>query len=167
MGRKIALVGALLVVAGIAVHLVFVVPPSTAPVTPMDRGLNWLLGLLPMLASVVLMTGAVLLALAVLVAVTGRSPVEGRPTALLVLGAGAWALHVLVETVLVPSTFSGALAGGAMRAGLALMLVSFALQTGAATLLALWTVGVLSPERRPDGAPGRADLLRAEDELRA
>lgn len=164
MGRKIALVGALLVAAGIALLATFVVPPSMAPVTPMGRGLNYLLGFLLPAASLVLTTGAVLLAFTVLVALTGRLPVHGRRTALLTAGLGVWVLGLVVESALVPLTMSAS-AAGPVRSGLVLLDVGFVLRTGAAVLLALWVVGLLRP------APGHdedaADVLRAEDELRA
>ncbi|AXH95693.1 hypothetical protein [Ornithinimicrobium avium] len=163
MGRKIALVGALLVASGIAVLTAFVVPPLTAPVTPMSRGATSLLGFVPMVASLVLTAGAAMLALGVLVALTGRLPVLGPHRSLLLCGIGAWVLAVLVETVLVPGTMIGATSTGSMRAALVLSQVSVVLQLGAGVLLALWGVGLLAPET---GLGQLADRP-VEDELRA
>lgn len=163
MGRKIALAGALLVASGIAVLTAFVRAPLTAPVTPMSRGVTYLLGFVPMAASLVLATGAVMLALAVLVVITGRLPVRGPVGALLLCGLGAWVLAIAVETVLIPSTMAGSMMTGVVRAGLVLSQISVVLQLGAATLLGLWGVGVLAPQTRP----GQVADLSVEDESRA
>lgn len=129
----------------------------------MDRALGLLLGLLPATASVILMTGAALLAFAVLLALTGQLPVLGHRTSLLTSGLGAWVLALVVESVLVGLTVTGPTAGIAWP-GVVLLDLGFALRTGAAVLLALWVVGLLTPEGRR-----RADLdePRAEDELPA
>lgn len=163
MGRKIALVGALLVASGIAVLNAFVVPPMTGAVTPMGRGFDYLLWFVPMIASLVLATGAVMLALAVLVAVTGRLPVRGLPRALLLWGVGAWMVSVVVETVLLRAMVSGAVPSGPTWTGLVLSQFSFVLQLGAASLLALWSVGLLAPE----AGRGHRSALPVEDELRS
>lgn len=163
MGRRIALVGALLVASGMAVLTAFVVPPMTAPVTPMDRGLTFLLGLVPMAASSVLATGAVLLALALAAAVTGHLPAPGRPTLLLWAGLGAWVLAVLVEGVFVPSMMGGSTTVGYLRSGLVLSQLSFVLQLGAAVLVALWVVALVAPDART----GRATDRPTADEVRA
>lgn len=162
MGRKIALVGALLVASGIVVLNAFVVPPMVDPFTPMGRGVNYLLWFAPMVASLVMATGAVMLALAVLVALTGWLPVRELPRSVLLWGVGAWVLSALVETVVLRATLGAGMPGFG-RAGLVLGQLSLVLQLGAATLLALWSVGLLAPETRT----GHRSELPVEDDLRS
>lgn len=168
MGRRVALVGSGLAVAGIVVMVVTARSDGGfgGGGTPLQELGAVLLGLLTTLGLLVATVGAVMLALAVTIRYAGHPPVRGYPVALLMTGLGAIVLaevlRAALSLVLGDSVRSGAMVWVVM--GLAHL--GGVLQMAGAALLALWLTGRLtavpSAAGRETRRPGSRTVASAD-----
>lgn len=144
MGRRVALVGAGLAVAGSLLMVGTARGPGLGlggVGTPLEQLGAVLLGLLATLGLLVATMGAVMLALAVAIRYTGHPPVRGYPVVLLMTGLGAVVLAEIVRAAL------GLVLGDALASGpsvavlMGLAHLGGVLQMAGAALLALWLTG--------------------------
>lgn len=152
MGRRVAIMGAVLVTAGVALQWwSHPAQPRTYPTTPLGHLQSYVLASLPALGAALTAAGAVVLALALLTVLSGRPPVRGQRPAVLWSGIGLVVLGIAVEFLLLSGPVLGALSTDA-REGVVLLLLHAAgvLRWVGAALVGLWLTGLVTGRRTTD-----------------
>ena len=148
MGRRVAIVGAVLAALGVALQIWWL--PGSPRITssgPLNTLVNDVLQFLPSLGALCSLAGGLMLALAILIGVTGHLPLPGATPALLWIGlalavlAGAieffWQSRMYETAQAVPwRVLSVVLAG------------NFLLRVIGAGLIALWLTGLTTGQRQ-------------------
>lgn len=162
MGRRVAVVGVVLAVLGIALEswsLRYV--STTLPVDEVARSLHHVVAFGPTLGAVCTTAGTVMLGVALIIRLTNRPPVQGRHRGLLWSGIGLVVLCTLVEVLVMAGPVVPAIAG---REPAGLLVVIQTLAVGrlvGAVLLGLWLTGVVtSPGPTPPVRSGPSPTSR-------
>ena len=170
MGRRVAVVGVVLAVLGIALeswslhHL-----STTLPVDEVARSLHHVVAFGPTLGAVCTTAGTVVLGMALLIRLTNRPPVQGRHRSLLWSGSGLVVLCTLIEVLIMAGPVVTAIAG---REPAGLLVVIQTLAVGrlvGAVLLGLWLTGVVTdprPRRRSAASRPRRPAGHSDDRVR-
>ncbi|MFK5582218.1 MULTISPECIES: hypothetical protein [unclassified Serinicoccus] len=109
-----------------------------APGTPLDHAGYVLLGLLPLVGTLLLAVGVVMLGLAILTRSTGRLPLRDHPISLVWVGVSLWLGSILLELAL-----TALLPAGAYSAVLTGINVAFLVRAVGGTVIGLWLTGLL------------------------
>lgn len=152
MVRRVATIGLLVAVVGTLLSVPWRSTGPAAPATPLDHAGYVLLGLLPLVGTLLLAVGVVMLALAILIRSTGRLPLRDHPVSLVWIGVSLWLASILLGLAL-----SALLPAGAYPAVLVGLNVAGLLRAVGGTVIGLWLTGLLvdrgsAPERPASSA---------------